>query len=594
MKPLAIIALFLTLTCGAQTISLVSTGLVGNVRPPMNEDGQLAYQTVLSTAGLYLGKPGAPIQFTVATNGPISGSPPYTFSSLIGRAIPNGTNQVAFYESGGGGGLFANLNGTLYRVAVRSNQVAGLPAGVFYMTGSGTTLDYLGAGGYAMNSNGVFVFNSELTGTGVNATNNRVIVKGHPTNLTVVARAGMAAPGFPANYVFERGDGSGGGMSGQVFINNSNRAVFIASAVSTTNPNVWTNCIWFHDSQGLRPVVVFDSRFPPQIGTPAPDAGTSARFNQLWYIKCHVNDAGEVAFYALAMTPSFTGATGIWSGPTNDLHLVIAHNMAAPGITGGATISDLDFNRFYLGNTGAVAVIANLTGGDVVTSNNTALYIGSRTNNLKLIARKGMQAPGCPPGVYFSSLNNSDVSDPVLFGNNRVAFGGKLTGPGLTGSDLGLWATDTNGVLQLVFRAGETSFEVQPGVFRTINTFFYNSGAGQNGRPASINRKGQLAMDITMNGSPDLSGYYILDLNGAGSGSTSGTSSFGSWQYVVGNGLQLNLNVQNGKSYRLQRTLSLSPTNWVTLTNFTSAGTSFQYLDNSVGSAQSIYRVISP
>jgi len=71
MKPLAIITLFLTLTCGAQTISLVSTGLVGNLRPPMNEDGQLAYQTVLNTAGLYLGKPGAPIQFTVATNGPI-------------------------------------------------------------------------------------------------------------------------------------------------------------------------------------------------------------------------------------------------------------------------------------------------------------------------------------------------------------------------------------------------------------------------------------------------------------------------------------------------------------------------------------------
>jgi len=239
-------------------------------------------------------------------------------------------------------------------------------------------------------------------------------------------------------------------------------------------------------------------------------------------------------------------------------------------------------------------VIANLTGGDVVTSNNTVLYIGSRTNNLKLIARKGMQAPGCPPGVYFSSLNNSDVSNPVLFGNNRVAFGGRLTGPGLIGSDLGLWATDTNGVLQLVFRAGETPFEVQPGVFRTINTFFYNGGTGQNGRPSSINRKGQLAMDITMNGSPDLSGYYILDLNSAGSGSTSGTSSFGSWQYVPGNGFQLNLDVQNGKSYRLQRSLSLSSTNWVTLTNFTSTDTSFQYLDNSVGNAQSIYRVISP
>jgi hypothetical protein len=560
----------------------------------MNEDGQLAYQTVLNTGGLYLGKPGTTIPFVVATNGPIPGAPPYTFSLQFGRSIPNGSNQVAFYESGGGGGLFANLNGTLYRVAVRSNQVAGLTAGVLYMTGSETTIDYLKAGGYAMNSNGVFVYNSELTGTGVNATNNRVIVKGHPTNLTVIARAGMAAPGFPANYVFQ-GDGSGGGILGSVFLNGANRAVFMASVVSTANANVSTNCIWFHDSQGLRPVVLFDKRFPPQIGTPAADAGTGAKFNQLWHVNCHLNDAGEIAFYAIAMTPSFTGATGIWSGPTNDLRLVIAHSMAAPGIASGVTISDLDFNRLYLGNTGAVAVIANLTGTGVVTSNNVALYIGSRTNNLQLIARKGMQAPGCPDGVYFSELYNSDVSNPVLFGNNRIAFGGKLAGAGVTGSNnLGLWATDTNGVLQMVFRTGDTSFEVQPGVFRTINTFFYNGGTGQNGRPSSINRKGQLAMDITMNGSPDLNGYYILDLNSAGSGSTSGTSSFGSWQYLPGSGFQINLNVQNGKSYRLQRTLSLSPTNWVTLTNFNGTGTSFQFLDNALGNAQSIYRVISP
>src|SRR5262245_28006721 len=181
MKLLSIFGLFLTLSGSAQTISLVSTGNVGNLRPPMNEEGQLAYRPVLNSGGLYLGKPGTPIQFIVATNGSIPGSPPYTFSLQFGRSIPNGTNQVAFYESGGGGGLFANLNGALYRVAVRSNQVAGLPAGVLYMTGSETTIDYLKVGAYAMNSNGVFVFNSELTGTGVNATNNRVIVKGHPT-----------------------------------------------------------------------------------------------------------------------------------------------------------------------------------------------------------------------------------------------------------------------------------------------------------------------------------------------------------------------------------------------------------------------------
>ena len=591
--------LFIAAPSHAQTISLVNTGLVGNMRPPINEEGQVAYQNNVGgvTTATYLGKPGVPIQMVVATNGPIAGSPPYTFSSLTGRPIANGTNQVAFYEGGfggfgGGGGLFANLNGTLYRVAVRSNQVPGLAAGILYLTGSGSSTDTLPVG-YSMNSSGVFAFNSELTGPGLGVTNNRVVMKGHPTNLTIIARSGSAAPGFPAGWVFQ-GDDVGGGINGQTYINGSNRLVFIAAANHPSNTSVSTNCIWFHDAQGLRRVVVFDSNFPTTGGTPAPDAGTGAQFNQLWFVRCHLNDAGEIAFYALAATPSFTLTTGIWSGPTNNLHLVIYHDMAAPGIGGGVTISSLDFNRFYLGNTGAVAVVANLAGTGVVTSNNTALYLGSRTNNLQLIARKGMAAPGCPAGVYFSALNNSTVSDPVIFGNNRVAFGGILAGTGVTsGNNLGLWATDTNGVLQLVFRTGDTLLEMQPGVFRTINTFFYAAGTGQNGRASSINRKGQLSMDVTVNGAPNVDGIYVLDLNSAGSVG-GGTSSFGSWQYLPGTGFQLNLNLQAGKPYRLQRTLSLTPTNWVTLTNFTSTGTSASYLDTVIGFPLGIYQVISP
>jgi len=83
----------------AQTISLVNTGAVGNLRPPINEDGQAVYQNNAPATALYLGKPGTPIQMVLATNGPIAGSPPYSFNGLVGRRIANGTNQVAFYES---------------------------------------------------------------------------------------------------------------------------------------------------------------------------------------------------------------------------------------------------------------------------------------------------------------------------------------------------------------------------------------------------------------------------------------------------------------------------------------------------------------
>jgi len=243
-----------------------------------------------------------------------------------------------------------------------------------------------------------------------------------------------------------------------------------------------------------------------------------------------------------------------------------------------------------------VAVVATLAGPGVNTGNDKALYLGSRTNNLRLIARKGMAAPGCPAGVYFRELNNGKVSNPIIFGNNRVAFGGILDGSGMTGNNsLGLWATDASGELQLVFRTGDTLLEMQPGVFRTINTFYYKDGTGQNGRAAGINRKGKLSMDVAVNGLPSMDGIYVLDLNGPGSGGGGGgTSSFGSWQYLSGTGFQLNLNVQPGKSYRLQRTLSLNSTNWVTLTNFTSTGASASYLDTAVVPPLGVYRMVSP
>src|SRR6185436_18789536 len=101
MKISRIFAFLLAITTSgrAQTLGLVSTGLGGS--PPISEAGQVAYPNNAGSA-IYLGQPGAPIQLVVATNGPIAGSPPYTFSSLTGgQPIPNGTNQVAFYEGGG-------------------------------------------------------------------------------------------------------------------------------------------------------------------------------------------------------------------------------------------------------------------------------------------------------------------------------------------------------------------------------------------------------------------------------------------------------------------------------------------------------------
>jgi hypothetical protein len=101
-------------------------------------------------------------------------------------------------------------------------------------------------------------------------------------------------------------------------------------------------------------------------------------------------------------------------------------------------------------------------------------------------------------------------------------------------------------------------------------------------------------MDVTMNGAPDFSGNYVVDLSGVGAIGGSGTSSFGSSHYFPGTGFQFNLNLETGKSYHLQRNADLATTNWVTLTNFTSTSSSLQYLDSSAPSLLGVYRVVSP
>ena len=60
-------------------------------------------------------------------------------------------------------------------------------------------------------------------------------------------------------------------------------------------------------------------------------------------------------------------------------------------------------------------------------------------------------------------------------------------------NDLGIWATDPNGLLQLIARTGD-EMEVAPSDFRTITSFSFRGGSGtEDGRASSFNDRGQLA-----------------------------------------------------------------------------------------------------
>src|SRR5262249_52642408 len=151
---------------------------------------------------------------------------------------------------------------------------------------------------------------------------------------------------------------------------------------------------------------------------------------------------------------------GIWSGGTDTLELVARRGSHAPGTPGGVNFDAFSASSWpVLNDAGQLAFRANLTGTGVNSTNNLSIW-AKRTDTLELVVRTGDPAAGTPSGVRFS-----DLSLPTLNGAGQTAFRGFLTGTGVASTNnLGIWATDQSGALQLIARTG-SQLEVTPGVF---------------------------------------------------------------------------------------------------------------------------------
>lgn len=131
-----------------------------------------------------------------------------------------------------------------------------------------------------------------------------------------------------------------------------------------------------------------------------------------------------------------------------------------------------------------------VVGGDVTTSNDSGIWTDS-PGALTLIAREGDAAPGVPAGTVFGQFDNNSYSLNVL---GQTAFLGRVTGADITtANDVGIWATDQSGALQLIAREGH-SLEVGPGDTRIIKELMFLTGTGNgDSRMSGFNELGQLA-----------------------------------------------------------------------------------------------------
>jgi hypothetical protein len=396
------------------------------------------------------------------------GTPPGTDFSFFSIAAFNSAGRTAFFSGLTGPlvdmtndqGIWSDRAGPVALVARAGDQAPGVPAGVNFAGFSRPVLD--GAGRAA--------FWAMFTGVGVDPTNDEGIYAERAGVLTLIAREGDQAPDTPAGVNFD--------TPGNPLINGLGEIALQASLTGMGINGTNNHGVWVEDAGVLSLVA--------RSGNPAPGVAPDVSF--AGFAGVTLNNAGQSAFLGVltGMGVDSTNDAGIWSEGPGALTLIAREGSPAAG-----TAVDVNFSSFFspfLNGAGRTAFRATLTGMDVGASNDRGLW-SEGPGVLTLIARKGAQAPGTPAGVSFSNFDDS-----VLNGAGQIAFYATLTGPGVTAAnDEGIWAQDSNGVLQLIVRDGE-QIEVAQGDFRTVSSL--NLGpltGGENGLPTWLNDARQIA-----------------------------------------------------------------------------------------------------
>ena len=197
--------------------------------------------------------------------------------------------------------------------------------------------------------------------------------------------------------------------------------------------------------------------------------------NPLYHVQ--LNEQGQVAFGARIRTQfsnpsSLVNNEGIWFGRPGKLQLVVRKGSPAPGTSAGTQF--LSFISFQLNDSGEIVFRASLSGDDVTDDNDQGIWMGTG-DELNLIVREGMLAPGTPDESIFSSINS-----PLLSNSGDVVFKASIIGPNVTSENNGgIWGWSPEDFRPIV-RTGDPKPGTPGDVFRRLDD------------PAAINQAGQV------------------------------------------------------------------------------------------------------
>lgn len=399
-------------------------------------------------------------------------------------------------------------NGAAFRAELHTLPASNL--GVFVSDGDGPPREIARRGGPAVGAPGsasfaYFVdlhatnagrtaFMGTMTGDGLDGESDHGIWASDPNGqLTLVARAGGAVPGFDESLFYNRllseddkriepedpkfsmsGDyiAFHSGLHGPTAIDSNDRALFVAESAEVRLVARRGNTV---------PGASDNAVFATFLGGGGPPS---------------INQHGQVAFQAaLDQTSKYQGI--FVENAARALTAVAFHGDQAPG-----TALQTTFNVLYgprINNDGRVAFATYLAGPGIGPQDDTAIYAGG-AGGLSLVAREGSPAPGTNLNTTFGDLGNNITgvyTRPVINGAGQVAFFGRLAGLGVSdGNDSGIWMQDRHGDVQLIAREGDAA--PGGGVFDDLNPW---------GSALHLNKAGQIvfhgrAIDPSGNADP--------------------------------------------------------------------------------------------
>ena len=461
--------------------------------PPLNSSGQTAFvgrsgvlQPWTHDFGLYAGD--AETVYEIAREGDRAPNASGAVFGNFDRPVLNDIGDTAFLSNLRGSGvdgtndsaIYVSRLGSLTQIARTGTSVPSLGPEIV-MAGFGHSL--------AINASGSVAFAAQLSGPGLDESQNYGVFSQGSGGLGLVAAPGEQAPNTALGVTFKSLSFPAINASGHTVF----RGTLSGPGVDLTNDDVI-----YSDRSGTLAKVA-------RAGDQVPDAAAGVQFSTLSYSPAF-NAAGETMFTAYLRGEGIdsTNSAAIYrSDNSGNLTKVVQAGEQAPDADPGV-VFNFSFSNPVLNASGRTAFRAHLSGPGVGSTNASGIYSG-QSGDLARIARMGDQAPNAESGVVFGHSDNLEnhFEEPVLNASGQVAFEAPLTGPGVSDfNDKGIYATDIDGKLVEVIRERQQiDVNMDPLIddFRTVRgvSLCNEFGSGEDGRRSGFNDLGQLAFLVS-------------------------------------------------------------------------------------------------